>query len=62
MLDAVTDIYVIVLYYKTEGLRGQAVAMLAMIATNMVFQIVCVLGQYRYVVSPIVLDRLDAAR
>ena len=47
MLDAVTDIYVIVKYYNTEGLRGQANAMLAMIATNMGLQIVCVLGQYK---------------
>ena len=47
MLDAVTDIYVIVTYYNTEGLRGQANAMLAMIATNMGIQILVVLGQYK---------------
>ena len=47
MLDAVTDIYVIVTYYTTEGLRGQANAMLAMIATNMGLQILVVLGQYK---------------
>ena len=47
MLDAVTDIYIISKYYNTESLRGQANAMLAMIATNMGFQILLVLGQYR---------------
>ena len=62
MMDAVTDLYVISKYFNTEGLRVQANAILAMIATNMGIQIVCVLGQYRYVVSPIVSDRLDAAR
>ena len=47
MLDAVTDIFVIVSYYKTEGLRGQANAMLTMIATNMGIQIIVVLSQYK---------------
>ena len=47
MLDAVTDIFVISKYYKTEGLRGQANAMIAMIVTNMVIQILIVLGQYK---------------
>ena len=47
MLDAVTDIYIISKYYSTEGLRGQANAMLAMIATNMGLQILLVLGQYK---------------
>ena len=47
ILDAVTDIYIISKYYNTESLRGQANAMLAMIATNMGFQILLVLGQYR---------------
>ena len=47
MLDAATDIFVIVSYYKTEGLRGQANAMLAMIATNMGCQILNVLNQYK---------------
>ena len=47
MLDAVTDIYIITKYYNTEGLRGQANAMLAMIATNMGIQILNVLGQYK---------------
>ena len=47
MLDAATDIYVISRYYNTEGLRGQANAMLVMIATNMGFQTIMVLGQYK---------------
>ena len=47
MLDAATDTYVISKYYNTEGLRGQANAMLAMIVANMGFQIVCVLAQYK---------------
>ena len=47
MLDAVTDIFVISNYYNTEGLHGQANAMLAMIATNMGVQIVILLAQYR---------------
>ena len=45
MLDAWTDIYIILKYYKTEGLRGQANAMLAMIGTNMGIQIIVVLAQ-----------------
>ena len=47
MLDASTDIYIILKYYKTEGLHGQANAILAMIATNMGFQIILVLAQYK---------------
>ena len=47
MLDAATDIYIISKYYNTEGLRGQANAMLAMIAANMGIQILVVLGQYK---------------
>ena len=47
MLDAATDIFVISKYYNTEGLRGQANAMLAMIATNMVGQIIILLAQYK---------------
>ena len=47
MLDAVTDIYIITKYYNTEGLRGQANAMLAMIVTNMGLQILLVLAQYK---------------
>ena len=47
MLDASTDIYIILKYYNIEGLRGQAKAMLAMIAMNMGIQIILVLTQYR---------------
>ena len=47
MLDAATDIYIISKYYNTKGLRGQANAMLAMIATNIGLQIIIVLGQYK---------------
>ena len=47
MLDAVTDIYIISEYWGTDGLRGQANAMLAMIVTNMGFQIIGVLAQYK---------------
>ena len=47
MLDAVTDIYIISKYYNTEGLRGQANAMLAMIATNMFCQIGIVFVFYK---------------
>ena len=46
-LDAVTDIYIISKYYNTEGLRGQANAMLAMIGTNMGIQIFVVIALYR---------------
>ena len=46
MLDAVTDIYIISEYY-TEGLHGQANAMLAMISMNMGLQIILVLAQYK---------------
>ena len=47
MLDAVTDIFVIFSYYKTKALHGQANVMLAMVVTNMGFQIIVVLAQYR---------------
>ena len=47
MLDAVTDIYIISKYYKTEGLREQANAMFAMIVMNMGIQITAVLAQYK---------------
>ena len=33
-------------YYSSAELRGQATAMLAMISTNMVLQILIVIGQY----------------
>ena len=47
ILDAVSDIYVILKYYSTEGLRGQANVMLAMIVTNVGIQIIVVLAQYK---------------
>ena len=47
MLDAATDIYVITKYYNTDGLQGQANAMLAMLATNMGIQIIFVMFQYK---------------
>ena len=47
MLDAVTDVYIISKYYNTEGLRGQANAMLAMIVTNAGMQILVALSQYK---------------
>ena len=47
MLDAVTDIFVILKYYNTEGLRGQANAMIAMVTTNMGIQIILVLALHK---------------
>ena len=47
VLDAVTDIYIILKYYNTEGLRAQANAMLAMISMNIGIQIIVVLVQYK---------------
>ena len=47
ILDAVSDLYVISKYYNTEGLRGQANAMLAIIVTNIGIQILVVFGQYK---------------
>jgi len=44
--DAVTDIYVISTYYKSEELYGQANAMLAMLLVNMIFQLITVYIQY----------------
>jgi len=46
-LDAVTDIYVITTYFQSKELFGQAIALLAMINTNMLMQIVGVLGVYQ---------------
>ena len=46
-IDAVTDIYVISKYYQSDDLVGEANALLAMITTNLVAQIVLVLSQYR---------------
>jgi len=45
--DAATDIYVISTYYQSNALFGQANALLAMISTNMIFQIGLVLAQYQ---------------
>jgi len=46
-IDAATDIYVITTYYQSYALIGQARALLAMISTNLVMQIIVVLGQYK---------------
>ena len=46
-IDAATDIYVITKYYQSDALIGQARALLAMITTNLVVQILVVLGQYQ---------------
>ena len=46
-IDAMTDIYVISTYYGNADLRGQANAMLAMITTNVIIQLLFVLAQYR---------------
>jgi len=46
-IDAATDIYVISTYYKSEALFGQANALLAMVCTNLFFQIIVVWMQYR---------------
>jgi len=45
--DAVTDIYVIATYYKSEELVGQANAMLAMLFGNLFVQLLTVYLQYR---------------
>ena len=46
-IDGVTDIYVINTYYNTDGLHGQANAMLAMLSTNIIIQLLFVLVQYK---------------
>ena len=46
-IGAAADIYVIATYYQSDALIGQARALLAMITTNLVMQIMCVLGQYK---------------
>ena len=46
-IDAATDIYVIATYYESPALVGQANALLAMITTNLVVQILSVLAQYQ---------------
>ena len=45
-VDAATDIFVISTYYN-DGLHGKANAMLAMITSNMVGQLLIVLAQYK---------------
>ena len=45
-MDAATDIYVVATYYS-EGLNGQANAMLGMISVNLFIQILIVLAQYQ---------------
>ena len=44
MIDAETDIYVIATYYQSDELVGQAHALLAMLATNLIFQIIMAYG------------------
>ena len=45
-VDAATDIYVVATYYS-EGLNGQANAMLGMISANLIIQFLIVLAQYQ---------------
>ena len=45
-VDAATDIYVVETYYS-DGLNGQANAMLGMICANLIIQLLIVLGQYQ---------------
>jgi len=45
-MDATTDIYTLYTYW-TAGLKGQAMVLLAMIVTNLCFQILLILGQYK---------------
>jgi len=47
MLDGGTDIYTISTYYRSDKLTWQANVMLAMLSTNMVFQILTVLAIYQ---------------
>ena len=47
MIDAATDIYIIATYYRSGDLALQANAMLAMILTNLVIQILVVLAQHK---------------
>jgi len=46
ILDALTDIYTIATYYRSDDLVLQANAMLAMISTNLFLQLVLVLATY----------------
>jgi len=45
-IDATTDIYTLYTYW-TAGLKGQAMVLLAMIATNLGIQILVILAQYK---------------
>ena len=45
-VDAATDIFVVEKYYS-EGLNGKANAMLAMICSNLIMQLLIVLSQYQ---------------
>ena len=45
-IDAATDIYVISTYYQSDALIDQERVLLVMITTNLVFQILIVLGIY----------------
>ena len=44
--DAVTDTYVIITYYQSDELVGQAIILLAFIATSTIIQLVVVCAQY----------------
>jgi len=45
-MDATTDLYTLYTYWNS-GLKGQAMVLLAMIVTNLCFQILIILGQYK---------------
>ena len=46
-IDAATDIYVITTYYASNELHSQGNALLAMITSNMIFQLLIVQGTYQ---------------
>jgi len=46
-IDAATDIYVITTYYQSDELIGQAHALLAMLITNIVLQLLLILAFYQ---------------
>jgi len=46
-IDTVTDIYTIYTYFKSDALVGQAAVLLAMLATNMIVQLLVILAQYK---------------
>jgi len=45
-MDATTDLYTLYTYWNS-GLKGQAMVLLAMIVTNLCFQILLILAQYK---------------